>query len=82
MSCCCNGAKNGIKRIKVGNQMVGIVGYDFIIGAAKEVGDAPEAEIKAAILEAMRVHNYVPKSVEKEYVEGMWQEYLKIRNCC
>jgi len=77
MSCPCCPSCSDIKRIKIGDQEIGIMGFDFIMRAGLEVKDRPESEIKEVLLGAMKVSNYISKSVEKEYLEAIWQEFLK-----
>jgi NAD-dependent dihydropyrimidine dehydrogenase PreA subunit len=58
---------------------VGIAGLAEIMEAALQVMDQPEEDIKTVLLTELRTHNYVPSSVEGEYLEVLWIEYEKLR---
>ena len=65
--------------MKVGGLDVGISGLAEIIEKGLGVMDASDAEIKAVLLEGLKASNYVPSSVEKEYMAALWSEYKKAR---
>ncbi|MGQ9587109.1 MAG: hypothetical protein ACUVT7_01830 [Thermoplasmata archaeon] len=67
------------KRVNVGGHEIGIAEYDTIMKKALELEHAPEDEIKRVILRELKIYNYVPSSVEQEYLEAMWQAFRKVR---
>lgn len=68
------------KRLTVGGQEIGISEYDTIMRKALESEHAPDDEIKHIILRELKIYNYVPSSVEQEYLEAMWQAFKKLRD--
>jgi hypothetical protein len=75
---CCPG-KTATKRIAVGGQQIGISSLDQIIEKAFASEGAPEAELKSILLRELKIFNYVPPSVEDEYLDGIWEEFVKER---
>lgn len=75
---CCPG-KSATKRITVGGQQVGISFLDEIIERALSAEGASDEELKSILLRELKVYNYVPSSVEDEYLDGIWEEFLKER---
>jgi len=75
---CCPG-KAATKRITVGGQQIGIASLDQIIEKAFASEGAPEAELKSILLRELKIFNYVPPSVEDEYLDGIWGEFVKER---
>jgi NAD-dependent dihydropyrimidine dehydrogenase PreA subunit len=41
--------------------------------------DSTDEEQQKVLLREMRARNYVPESMEDEYLEALWQEFRKIR---
>ena len=68
------------RRLTVGGQEVGISEYDTIMRKALESEHAPDDEIKRIILRELKIYNYVPGSVEQEYLEAMWEAFRKMRD--
>ena len=66
------------KRLTVGGQEVGISEYDTIMRKASESEHAADEEIKRVILRELKIYNYVPSPVEQEYLEAMWQAFMKV----
>lgn len=75
---CCPG-KTVTKRIAVGGQQIGIASLDQILEKAFAAQVAPEAELKSILLKELKIYNYVPSSVESEYLEGIWKEFVMER---
>lgn len=65
--------------MKVGGLDVGISGLADIVEKGLGIMDAPDAEIKTLLLTELKARNYVPSSVEKEYMVSLWSEYKKAR---
>lgn len=75
---CCPG-KSVSKRLRVGGQEIGISEYDTIMRKALELGNASEEELKAVLLRELKIYNYVPRGMEKEYVEALWKAFNELR---
>ncbi len=65
--------------MKVGGLDVGISGLAEIIEKGLVVIDSSDSEIKEVLLAELKARNYVPSSVEKEYMAALWSEYKKAR---
>jgi NAD-dependent dihydropyrimidine dehydrogenase PreA subunit len=65
--------------MKVGGLDVGISGLAEIFEKGLEHMDDPDYEIKKVLLGELKARNYVPSSVEKEYMTALWSEYKKAR---
>lgn len=72
---CCP-SKTTTKKIRVGSQSVGISELDIILAKAFEYEGASEVEIRRILVKELKVHNYVPASVEDDYSKGVWEAYL------
>lgn len=66
--------------LKVGGLEVGIAELGEIIEKGLEHAEEPDAEQKAALLFELKARNYVPSSVEKEYLAALWTEFKKHRS--
>jgi len=65
--------------MRVGNQDVGIADLEGILKRAYEHTDATDAELKEILLRELKVRNYVPASVEKEYMRALWRQFKNYR---
>jgi len=68
------------KRLTVEGQEIGISEYDTIMRKALELDHALDDEIRRAILKELKIYNYVPSTVEQDYLEAMWQAFRKLRD--
>ncbi len=75
---CCPG-KSAAKRITVGGHQIGISFLDQIIEKAMAHLGAPEEELRSILLREVKIYNYVPSSAEDEYVDAIWEEFVKER---
>ena len=75
---CCPGKPN-TKRLKIGAQEVGIAGFDEIMAKGLEHLDDTDKIQRGVILKELKVQNYVPESVEKDYLDAVWAEFKQIR---
>ena len=75
---CCPG-RTTTKRITVGGQQIGITSLDTIIEKSLAAQDSSEDELKSILLRELKIYNYVPSSVEAEYLDGIWEEFVKVR---
>lgn len=71
--------KPSTKRLMIGGQEIGIAGFDQIVAKGFEHIDGTDAEQKGAVLEELKAHNYVPPSVEKDYLNAVWAEFKQAR---
>ncbi|MCU0853139.1 MAG: ferredoxin family protein [Thermoplasmata archaeon] len=58
---------------------MGIAGLDQILEKGLERIDAADDEQKDILLAELKARNYVPGSVEKEYMTALWAEFRKVR---
>jgi len=65
--------------MKVGGLDVGISGLAEIFEKGLEHMDDSDGSIKDLLLAELKARNYVPSSVEKEYLAALWTEYKKAR---
>ena len=63
----CGPGKPVCKRIRIGGEEVGIAGFDEIMAKGMEHINGTDEEQRTALLKELKVHNYVPDSVEKQY---------------
>jgi len=76
---CCPG-KTDVKILSIGGQRIGITHVDEIIERALQMEDAGDEELKAFLISQIKIYNYVPSIVEKEYAEAALQELLRIKD--
>ena len=74
----CPGKPN-TKRLRIGGQEVGIGGFDEIMAKGLEHIDDTDANQRDVILRELKVHNYVPESVERDYLNAIWAEFKQVR---
>jgi NAD-dependent dihydropyrimidine dehydrogenase PreA subunit len=65
--------------LRVGGLEVGISGLPAIIEKGLEHMDAPDDVQRSVLLSELKARNYVPPSVEDEYLKALWAEYRKFR---
>lgn len=75
---CCPG-KSPVRKISVGGQLIGVSFLDQIIDKALESEELPEQERRLRMLKELKVYNYVPPSAEGDYMEAVWEEYVRER---
>ncbi len=75
---CCPG-KPAVKRLVIGGQEVGIAGFDSIIAKGLEHVNGSDKEQRDVLLAELKVHNYVPGEVEKDYLLAIWTEFRLVR---
>ena len=71
--------KPAVKHLVIGGQEVGIAGFDSIMAKGLEHVKGSDNEQRDAILKELKVHNYVPEAVEKEYLQAIWAEFRQMR---
>ena len=75
--CCPDKSKT--RRLRIGGQDVGIAGFDAIMAKGLEVLDKTDDEQKRILLEELKKHNYVPSSIENQYLAAVWTEFRHLR---
>ena len=79
-ACGCGCSGNSTSRnLRIGGQNVGIAEIDRILRKTLEYPKASDKELKAVLLKELKQYNYVPSSMEAEYIEALWKEYLRCR---
>ena len=76
--CGCSGDTTS-RNLRIGGQNVGIAEIDKILRKTLEYPKASDKEIKAVLLNELKQYNYVPSSMEQEYIEALWKEYLRCK---
>ena len=75
---CCPGKPN-TKRLRIGDQDVGIAGFDEIMAKGLEALDRTDEDQKKILLEELKRQNYVPSSTEDQYLIAVWTEFRHLR---
>jgi len=75
---CCPGKPN-TKRLRIGDQDVGIAGFDEIMARGLEALDRTDEEQRRILLEELKKQNYVPSSIENQYLVAIWAEFRLVR---
>ncbi len=74
--CVCSGQPTS-KRLLVRGQEVGISDLDEIVAKALESLDQSDTKQREILLSELKARNYVPESVEADYLEALW-EFFKV----
>ena len=75
--CCPSAAERKVKKIVVGETVVGIVRWEEIKDEVRKKGGRNEEEIAEELLRLVKIYNYVPSSAEEEYKEALLREYKR-----
>jgi len=75
--CCAADALRRIRQIPINGIPTGICMLDECIAEVKTQDLKNEQEIRAAFLKRVKVYNYIPPNVEKEYARALFEEYKK-----
>ena len=75
---CCPGQASA-RRMRIGGQEVGIAGFDKIMNRGLELLEGTDEEQRRALLEELKKHNFVPESVESQYLAAVWYEFKQLR---
>ncbi len=68
-----------VTSLKIGGLEVGIADLGLIIEKGLEHVHEPDDQQRAVLLSELKAKNYVPSSVEKEYMSALWTEFKKHR---
>jgi small redox-active disulfide protein 2 len=80
MTKCCDPRAPRTYKVKVGDNLVGIVGLDLIIAGVRSLEPLSKEAVKSELLKQARAYNYIPDSAGEKYVEALYREYLKKLN--
>jgi hypothetical protein len=75
--CCAAGALRRIRQIPVNGIMTGITMLDESIADVKARNLATDQEIREALMEKIRIYNYVPPGVTEAYAQAVVEKYRK-----
>ena len=75
--CCAADALRRIRQIPVNGIMTGITMLDESIAFVKAQGLTNESAIREALVQRVKVYNYIPLSVENQYADSLMEEYRK-----
>jgi len=75
--CCAADALRRIRQILINGIPTGLTMLDECIADVKEQDLKNEQEIRTALLERVKVYNYIPRNVEDEYSRALFEEFRK-----
>ena len=75
--CCASEALHHIRLIPINRIPTGITMLDECIADMKMHNLKGEPVIRAALLERVKVYNYIPPKIEDEYARALLEEYKK-----
>ena len=75
--CCATAATSKVKKLKIGNSLVGLSHLDSIIEEISGMEFHDDREIKQELLTRIKVYNYVSAGSEGDYEKALWNEYKK-----
>ncbi|MDN7024040.1 hypothetical protein FGU65_03895 [Methanoculleus sp. FWC-SCC1] len=73
--CCAAEALRRIRRIEVGEVVVGLAMLDDILADVIDLGLAGETAIGDELIRQVKIYNYVPKEAEPIYRAALLREY-------
>lgn len=76
---CCPG-RSEVRMLAVGGQKVGLSHLDEIMRAAMGLQPRTDEETKEFLLKQLKIYNYIPSGAEGDYLEAVWEEYLRFRS--
>ncbi len=74
--CCPN---KPVKQLSIGGQTIGISGFDEIMTRGLAHLDESDEDQKRILLDELKKQNYVPESLEHQYLEAVWAEFKLLR---
>lgn len=75
--CCAAAAAAQVRHIMVNKDSIGICNLDGILRSAEAVEPDGEQAVRKELLRLVKIYNYVPSAVEKDYEEALYAEYRK-----
>jgi hypothetical protein len=73
--CCAADALRRIRQIPIHGIMTGITMLDESIAEIQAQNYRSDPEILAALMNKIKIYNYIPKDVEAEYARALMEEY-------
>ncbi len=77
LPCCAADALRRIRQIPVNGIVTGITMLDETIAEVKARNLTGDGEIREALMQKIRVYNYVPPGVAEAYAQAIMAEYRK-----
>jgi len=74
---CCEGARDEIVQLLLGDETIGLVGLNQIFEQLYVLGQAPDASVQHELLKMVAAKNYIPPKAEAKYASGLMREYAK-----
>ena len=78
--CCAAEALRQIRPVSINGTTVGLAMLERIFAEVKALECTGPAEVKAELLNKVKVYNYVPQAASEVYTEAIYSEYLKEMN--
>jgi hypothetical protein len=75
--CCAAAAAAQVRYLIVNGDRIGISNLDGILRSAQAVAPEGELAVRKELMRLVKVYNYVPSPVEKDYEEALYAEYMK-----
>ena len=76
--CGCSGSSTS-RNLCIDGQNVGVAEIDKIFRKTLEYPKASDKELKAVLVKELKQYNYVPSSLEQDYADALWKEYLRCK---
>jgi hypothetical protein len=73
--CCANDALRRIKIIRINGILTGIAMLEKVFDEVRDMDIRDEARLKEALLEKVKIYNYIPKDAGDAYAEVLVKEY-------
>jgi hypothetical protein len=74
---CAADALGKVRQVVINGHPIGIMKLDECIAAVRAEELSTEAEIREALMKAVKAYNYIPAPVEAEYARVLLDEYRK-----
>jgi len=78
--CCAAAAARMVRKLRVGDNEVGIMELDAVFEEARKLLPASDEALRAALLARARIFNYIPPKAEGDYAEALLREFRA--TCC
>jgi hypothetical protein len=75
--CCAAAAAAQVRFLIVNGDRIGISNLDGILKTAQDVAPEGELALRKELLRLVKIYNYVPSPVEKDYEDALYAEYMK-----
>ena len=77
--CCAADALRRIRQVNVNGIPTGITMLDERISEVREFGFTDEREVREALIQQVKIDNYIPLGVQEAYTEAIMREYHAAR---